>query len=108
VPLIILEPVKPLGTYLIATGHFRNGVAVIVIGEILKVVVVERLFQINREKLLSIPAFAWVYYLVIGWLDWLKQLPAWQALERRFRLLKAAAKALSSKIIHRVRKPSAP
>src|SRR3954451_20038549 len=41
VPLAVLEPAKPVGTYLIATGNFRKGVAVIVGAEILKLVVVE-------------------------------------------------------------------
>src|SRR6201990_2507188 len=61
VPLIILEPVKPVAAYLAATGHVRMGLIVLVVGEILKLVLVERLFTLNRDKLLSIPAFAWAY-----------------------------------------------
>src|SRR5947209_3544445 len=61
VPLIILEPVKPVAAYLVATGQFRLGLMVLIVGEILKLVLVERLFSVTRDKLLSIPAFAWAY-----------------------------------------------
>jgi hypothetical protein len=100
VPLVVLEPAKPVGTYLIAIGNFRTGVVVIVGAEILKIVVVERLFQINREKLLSIAAFAWVYYRIISWLDWLKQLPPWRFLQSKLQQLKTTAKNLALKIRH--------
>ena len=33
VPLIILEPVKPVGIYLIASGHSRYGVLVLSVGD---------------------------------------------------------------------------
>src|SRR5436190_23039640 len=33
VPLVILEPVKPLSAFLIATGHFVTGVVLLVLGE---------------------------------------------------------------------------
>jgi len=61
VPVIVLEPVKPLAIYLIGTKHVAAGVTLFVLGEIVKLVLVERLFAISREKLLSIPAFAWGY-----------------------------------------------
>jgi hypothetical protein len=32
VPVIILEPVKPVGAYLIATGHLVSGISLIAIG----------------------------------------------------------------------------
>src|SRR6202011_1184611 len=58
VPVIILEPAKPLAGYLAATGHFWAGAITFVAAEVLKLSLVERLFQLNRKKLLSIPAFA--------------------------------------------------
>jgi len=61
VPVIILEPVKPLAAYLAATGHVVGGLTILAIGEILKLVLIERLFRIGRDKLLSIRAFAWCY-----------------------------------------------
>lgn len=84
VPLAVLEPVKPVAAYLIATGHVVSGVLLLVIGEILKIVIVERIFHMGRDKLMTIPAFAWTYNFVMGWLDWLRALPPWQAVQRRF------------------------
>ena len=57
VPLIVLEPVKPVAAYLAATSHVAMGMVDLVVGEILKLVLVERLFSVSRDKLMSIPAF---------------------------------------------------
>jgi hypothetical protein len=54
VPLILLEPAKPLSAYFLATGHFLPGALVFIAAEVLKLSVVERLFQLNKKKLLSI------------------------------------------------------
>jgi hypothetical protein len=82
VPLIILEPVKPVAAYLAATEHVAWGLTVLTVGEILKLVLVERLFSISRDKLMSIPAFAWGYgkYRLVK--DWLESTEAWQMVRR--------------------------
>jgi hypothetical protein len=82
VPLIILEPVKPVAAYLAATDHVAWGLTVLTVGEILKLVLVERLFCISRDKLMSIPAFAWGYgkYRLVK--DRLKATEAWQMVRR--------------------------
>ena len=64
IPLILLEPVKPLSAYLVASGQFKLGMSVVVVGEILKITVVERIFYIGRDKLMTIKAFAWGYNFV--------------------------------------------
>jgi hypothetical protein len=84
VPLVVLEPVKPVGVYLIASGHFRSGLLVLAIGEVLKILIVERIFHIGRDKLMTIKAFAWVYNYVCGWLTWVQSLPPWQAVKHSF------------------------
>jgi hypothetical protein len=86
VPVIVLEPVKPVGLYWIATGHVHLGCTVIVVGEILKLVLIERLFCISRDKLMSIPAFSWAYAKYRAALDWAASIEAWQAV-RRFSLM---------------------
>jgi hypothetical protein len=86
VPLIILEPVKPGAAYLAATGHVRLGLVVLVVGEILKLVLVERLFSLNRDKLLSIPAFAWAYGKYRLVMDRLESMEAWQMVRRWSRI----------------------
>ena len=55
VPVIVLEPIKPIAAYLAATGQFLSGAVTFIIGELLKLVLVERLFSLTREKLMLIP-----------------------------------------------------
>ena len=93
VPLIILEPVKPVAAYLAAKGHYTRSIAVLVVGEILKVTIVERLFHVGRPKLMAIPAFAWTYNYVMAWYAWFEALPPWQAVLRRVRAAKTQARA---------------
>lgn len=93
VPLIILEPVKPVAAYLAARGHYARSIAVLVIGEILKVTIVERLFHVGRPKLMTIRSFAWTYNYVMAWYFWFEALPPWQAVLRNVRAIKAQARA---------------
>ena len=57
VPVIVLEPVKPLAAYLAATGQIMISVLTLIVGELLKLVLIERLFSLTRDKLMKIPAF---------------------------------------------------
>jgi hypothetical protein len=84
IPLALLEPVKPFSAYLIASGHFINGMVVLVLGEVLKIIIVERIFYIGRDKLMTIKVFAWAYNFVSAWLSWVQALPSWQAVKRSF------------------------
>ena len=93
VPLIVLEPVKPVAAYLAAKGRYSQSIAVLVIGEILKVTIVERLFHVGRPKLMMIPAFARAYNYVTAWYAWFEALPPWQAVLRRVRAAKARVRA---------------
>jgi hypothetical protein len=79
VPLIVLEPVKPVAAYLAGTGHITIGMIVLVVGEVLKLVLVERLFSVSRDKLISIPAFARAHGMYLQAKEWLESLKAWQA-----------------------------
>jgi hypothetical protein len=82
VPVILLEPVKPCAAYLAATGHFMIGLSVFAVGEILKLVVIERLFSVSRDKLLSIPAFAWGYGQYRQIMNCLEATAVWQVVRR--------------------------
>src|SRR5207253_986688 len=78
VPLILLEPAEPLSAYLIGTGHFFAGAVIFIAAEVLKLTVVERLFQLNRDKLMSIAAFAWGYAYWRRMMDLLESTSAWR------------------------------
>ncbi|SHK57724.1 hypothetical protein SAMN05444159_3626 [Bradyrhizobium lablabi] len=82
VPVILLEPVKPLAGYLVATGHLLSGAATFLVGEVLKLTCVERLFQLNRQKLLSIPAFAAAYGYWRRMMDAIESMEIWKASRR--------------------------
>ena len=80
VPVIVLEPVKPVAAYLAATGQFLAAAATFVVGELLKLVLIERLFALTRDKLMKIPAFAWIYRYYTQAIGWLKSTAAWQSI----------------------------
>jgi hypothetical protein len=82
IPVILLEPAKPLAGYLIGTGHFFAGAVTFISAEVLKLTFVERLFQLNRTKLLSIPAFAWGYRHWRHMMDAVESLEVWKASRR--------------------------
>lgn len=79
VPVIMLEPVKPVAAYLTATGQVLSGVVTFIVGELLKLVLVERLFHLTRDKLMRIPAFAWAYGKYAAAKAWLQATEAWRA-----------------------------
>jgi hypothetical protein len=80
VPVIILEPVKPVAAYLAATGQMLGGALTLIIGELLKLVLVERLFSLTRDKLMKIPTFAWAYGKFRQAKAWLEATQAWQTM----------------------------
>jgi hypothetical protein len=81
-PVIILEPAKPLAGYLMGTGHFFAGAVTFITAEVLKLTFVERLFQLNRKKLLSIPAFAWGYQYWRRMIEAVESMEVWRASQR--------------------------
>src|ERR1700748_1736487 len=80
VPVILLEPVKMIAADMAATGQFIWAAVTFVIGELLKLVLVERLFELTKNKLMKIPAFAWAYGHFARAKAWVKQTDAWKAL----------------------------
>jgi hypothetical protein len=82
VPVIILEPAKPLAGYLMGTGHFGAAAITFITAEVLKLTFVEQLFQLNRMKLLSIPAFAFGYRYWRQMMDLVESMEVWKASRR--------------------------
>ena len=88
VPVIILEPVKPVAAYLAATGQVLSGALTFIVGELLKLVLVERLFHLTRDKLMRIPAFAWTHGKYAAAKAWLQETEAWRAVRALARAVK--------------------
>jgi hypothetical protein len=81
VPVILLEPVKMIAAYMAATGQFIWAVVTFVVGELLKLVLVERLFELTKSKLMKIPAFAWAYGHYARTKAWMTQTEAWKVIQ---------------------------
>lgn len=100
VPLIVLEPVKPVAAYLAATGQFLSGALTFIFGELLKLVLVERLFSLTREKLMRIPAFARLYQWYGQAIAWLKATEAWRTFESLARSAREYFKTIGARVAH--------
>ena len=59
-----------------------TGLICLVVAEILKLILVERLFSVSRNKLMSIPAFAWTHRKFSAAKDCLTSMRAWQVVRR--------------------------
>jgi hypothetical protein len=77
-PVVILEPVKPVGAFLVSTGRVVEGTLTIVAGEILKITLVERLFSLTRDRLMQIPTFAILYRHWIRFHEWVTSSKIWR------------------------------
>jgi hypothetical protein len=80
VPVILLEPVKFVAAYVAATGNFIVAGFTFAIGELVKLVLIERLFDLTREKLMKISAFAWIYGHYVQAREWILQSEAWRTI----------------------------
>ena len=89
VPVVLLEPVKPIGAFLVAAGHVLEGIVTIVAGEILKIALVERLFKLTRDRLMQIPAFAFLHRQWVRFHDWVTSSEIWRWSRARIAQLKA-------------------
>lgn len=103
IPLVVLEPLKPLGLYWMGTGHPVQGALLLGGVELVKVTLVERLFHIGKDKLLTIPAFAWCYVRVMRWLAWLSALPPWRAAKRAVRRVREAIRPVLAPALGMIR-----
>ena len=92
VPVILLEPVKMIAAYMAATGQFIWAAVTFVVGELLKLVLVERLFELTKNKLMKIPPFAWAYRHYARAKAWMMQTEAWKAVRALTRSIRELLK----------------
>ena len=57
-----------------------SSILTLIFGELLKLVLIERLFSLTRDKLMKIPAFAWAYTKFQQAKAWLIATEAWQSI----------------------------
>jgi hypothetical protein len=83
VPLAIAEPLKIYGLLKIGEGRFIHGVLILAFAYLASFLLIERIYDAGKPKLMTIGWFAWLINL-IAWirgamLDWLKETPVWGA-----------------------------
>jgi hypothetical protein len=76
-PVVILEPIKPVGALLVSEGYVLEGALTICAGEILKITLVERIFRLTRDRLMQIPAFAFLYRHWTRFHEWVISSEIW-------------------------------
>jgi hypothetical protein len=83
-PFAIAEPAKIFALYLIGCDHVWIGLAVLVLAYLISIVVVERIFDAGRSKLMRIRWFAklWSWFTAIRsrLTDWVQATRAWKEL----------------------------
>jgi ABC-type transport system involved in cytochrome bd biosynthesis fused ATPase/permease subunit len=81
-PFAVAEPAKVFAVYLIGTGHIMVGLALMIAAYIVSILVVDRIFQAGKTKLLSIPWFAKLWARISNYKDkfltWVKSTAAWK------------------------------
>jgi hypothetical protein len=65
VPLIPLYPLKLLGLWLIAQGHWVSGIGIFALAQFVGLGVIAFIFDVSKPKLLQLAWFARVYAFVI-------------------------------------------
>ena len=100
VPVIALEPIKPIAAYLAATGQFFSGAVTFIIGELLKLVLVERLFSLTREKLMCIPTFAGLYESYRTAMALLEETEAWRTFRSLVKSVRDIFRTIGARATH--------
>jgi hypothetical protein len=88
VPLAVLEPVKPLGLYLIARDRRILGLCILGAGELVKVTLLERVFQMTKPKLMTFHWFARCYAEWTAIMKRIKSIAIWRQIRGRLLMLR--------------------
>jgi hypothetical protein len=91
IPALVVLPFKIAGLWLIASGHFLAGGAVFLAAKIAGVGVAAFLFELTRDKLMTMVWFAKLYATVMAWRDWAHRLvdPYMNEIKAQVRAIKA-------------------
>jgi hypothetical protein len=97
VPIALLFPVKIAGLWMIASGQFLSGCAVMLAAKIASTAIVARIFLTCRPQLLRMPWFARLHNLTLALRDrvhlWLEQQAGWQDAKGLIRAIRRHARA---------------
>jgi len=88
VPWLILEPIKPLGFILFRHEHHLAATLLIIGGELIKLSLFERLFDMTKPKLMSFPWFARCYNAWQTAIEFLRSLLVWRRMLELYRTVR--------------------
>jgi hypothetical protein len=106
IPLLIVEPLKAVCVFVMATGHFVFGIIAFILLQFITVGVVGVIFELTRQRLLTLPWFAWGYEKVTIFHDFAHRLlaPYREAAMRELRALRDWARAQRARLTGAVSK----
>lgn len=101
VPIVIIEPLKLGSLMVLGSGRVVLGTAALLVSHGLSLIIVEKLFELVKPKLLQLPWFAvlWIWFEAIRdrLLTWLHSTWAWSVILRvRYASRLATARFLSA------------
>jgi len=101
IPLMIIEPLKTVSVYVMATGHFAFGVIAFIVLQFLTVGVVGVIFDLTRARLLTVPWFAWAYDKVMIFHNFAQRLvaPYKEAAKREWRAFRQWARDYRARLV---------
>jgi hypothetical protein len=101
VPLIVVEPLKVITLWIAATGHVVLGLVGFVLVQFAGVGLLAVVFDLTREKLLSMPWFAAIYEKVMVFHHFAHELiaPYRAAVKRELQAMRAWARAYRRRLL---------
>jgi len=100
IPVLLLFPFKIFGLWLMGTGRFFTGCAVMLVAKIVSTGIVARIFLACRPQLMEMAWFARLHAWIIAARDrihaWMASHPAWHAARRTMRHLRAFVRSWTS------------
>jgi len=105
-PVLLLLPVKFLGLYLLAHGHWLGALGVLGLAKVVSLGVTAFIFELTRPKLLQLGWFRWFYEHMLVWLAWAHDLvdPIKRRIKTRLRILGPRRASRTLRLFWRIRR----
>ncbi len=105
IPGVCLFPIKLLGLWLLAGGHWLLALVALALAKLVGLGVTAFIFDVTRPKLLQLPWFRWVYEHVLAWLAWAHALtdPIKERLRRHLHAFAPQRAGRTLRLLRRIR-----
>ena len=106
VPVVVLFPLKLVGLWLLAGGHWFAAGTILVFAKLAGMAITAFVFEVTKPKLLQMAWFRWLYEHVLIWLDWAHTLvdPIKHRLKRLLRLTRSKHSGRALRLLWRIRR----